>query len=63
MRHVIVTFAIRYQPDLLKTEIYLEVFNPESVNRADCDYRFFHLHVLVLVKKFLGIAEEMEVSF
>ena len=54
------------QPGLLKTEIYLEVFDPESVNRADCDYRFFHLHVFVLVKKFLGIAGEpmeMEVSF
>ena len=54
------------QPGLLKTEIYLEVFHPESVNRADCDYHFFHLHVFVLVKKFLGIAGEpmeMEVSF
>ena len=54
------------QPGLLKTEIYLEVFDPESVNRADCDYRFFHLHVFVLVKKFLGIVGEpmeMEVSF
>ena len=54
------------QPGLLKTELYLEVFDPESVNRADCDYRFFHLHVFVLVRKFLGIAGEpmeMEVSF
>jgi len=54
------------QPGSLKTKIYLEVFDPESVNRANCDYRFFHLHVFVLVKKFLGIAGEpmeMKVSF
>ena len=37
------------QPGLLKTEIYLEAFDPESVNRADCDYRFFHLRVFVLI--------------
>ena len=54
------------QPGLLKTKIYLEVFDPEAGNPADCDYRFFHLRVFVLVKKCLGIAGEpmeMEVSF
>ena len=41
------------KPGMLQTEIHFELFDRNSANCGGMSYRFLHLRVFVLVKKFL----------